>query len=1206
MKGQEGEDGRGKTDIGPAGLYYGLQASVAKAIQIASVDNIIKKGQALDVIAELITRLSDKAEISHLTTEETLLRSALMVVQCKNNTHEGNKFEQYSNLIECHLEATFTCNASALNVAAFLSYVSLLLCLHYVFTDLHPIQDELTLVEISKEQSRDILAQWIGFQGGPLLYSEGGYDAGSLGLAISKSSVSQEEQEQWKALLGTEAVRVRLREAYSRVSGDAPKSQLVWSLYHQFEITHLPSSPSPQDLELVQGLYFARLRAPHAQVDSTLSSYSTFVSKFLPPKDYEGAMTSVYKLVTNAKETWAACEIHELQLASQLKDQGSSSSSHMRWTAWKGYLSWISHSLLHSHSKRTNAKLHLDLEAVCAVFERAIASCGLPPSCPEEMLAEGSQPLSLAELNTRRIAKYGKADKKTRKEREQQEMTAERDASLDLWKRYLTLLNAAKASSAIASDVCSRASKAIPSYSAIHAQILRTFCRLRRSKAQIDEYFSKAIDQVDINTNPTSFVELILSWLDVQREIVAGNLLIQGEASDLSEAVLLLPQVTESFVEMYSLMTFALSMLEERGVIDDLLRLETLTSEWCLCGGKETAPYAEEIWQKVTQVQSANSLSWQRSSQYYKQRGMFKKARSLLRQGLARRDISSDKKLALAEELFALEHICGGISEIEWALEKLDVERERSWNEYYANYVAQGEPQHHHHQQQEHQAAAEIAPDVEMVDGAEKGEKRKLTEDYTMQTGPIASTSRSEKRGREIDTKHTRDRENSSVLVDLLPVDATQDDILTLFKDCGEIREITGPKVVEGADGAPLAAALVEFTSRESIPAARSRQLKTIRSSQVNISMGWQCTLYVTNFSPEFDSDERMRSLFASFGRIFDVRWPSKKFANSRRFCYVQYCDAQSAQSALGLHEMEMTNVETGEVIKMQVLLSDPNRKKVRSDAQSNERELFLTGLPRGVEEEELASLFDQDLVVGVRIPKHPDGRNKGIAFVDMKTALDAQTALGRSREVEGGLRIKGKLITVNVADSAKNVSHSSNFNSASGGQGRDHRIRVRGLPFYAQEAIIQQLFEGCAGPDTVRRVDWTPGEAGRGMAVIEFNDVATAGRVALLPSMKYDDEHPLQLSTLDSRGAAAAASLSVNNPTAAFAPRQAARGRGRGRGGIGFARRGPPLSATTSAAASSTQASTTSDTNMEVDTNGTKASKKKPDAFREMLKKGN
>lgn len=57
-----------------------------------------------------------------------------------------------------------------------------------------------------------------------------------------------------------------------------------------------------------------------------------------------------------------------------------------------------------------------------------------------------------------------------------------------------------------------------------------------------------------------------------------------------------------------------------------------------------------------------------------------------------------------------------------------------------------------------------------------------------------------------------RDRENASVIVAGLPSDATEQDVRTLFRDCGDIAEVFGPKVL----GEAGAAVSVEFASRVS------------------------------------------------------------------------------------------------------------------------------------------------------------------------------------------------------------------------------------------------------------------------------------------------------------------------------------------------------------------------------------------------------
>ncbi|UZJ54774.1 hypothetical protein CBS101457_004094 [Exobasidium rhododendri] len=1205
MGGQD-EGGGASSEISPAGFYHRLQASLSKA------SDLFKEGQAqqqpitADAVADLVAVLQEKSELYHLTKEESLFCSALMQVQWALQIEGQGTNYNCEDVIAAHRALTSSSNASSANITAFVSYVSLLLALYYSYVEVVPVENELTMLSATEGEARDVVGQWIGLaKKGPLLYSDGRYQLESVPVAFSRKIAAGWGGDvivQLDAVRGASVIREQLRDAYNQISGDVLNSQQVWSLYHQFEVTQLRSMPSPSEIEALQSIYFARLRTPHAQLDATLQSYSAFVTKYMPSKEYEQAMTNAYKLVGSAKEVWSCCEPYEIKLNSQMQAEGVT--GYTTWAVWKEYLAWISNAYLYHPQKKTGTKLQFDMETVCAFYERAIVSCGLPPSCTEEWLAKGGRPLTKKQLASFRPHNESREARIARKEKDEEQVTAEREASLDLWKKYLLFLNSSKISSTVLSNVCSRASKAVPSAGTLHAQILRTFCRLRRSQAQIDEYFGAVLTNAGIASNATSYIDLIMAWIDVQRELAAGTLLLRGDESNLADAVGVLPLDTEAFMDLYSMMTFALTVVEEKGVVDQDLRLEHLISDWCSRGGKETAALAETVWEKALQVQSNNHLSWLGASRFYKERGIYKKARSLLKQALGKREIPSDKKVTVAEELLHFEHVHGGMSDIDWTLQKLDSERERVWTEYYTNYNVETAAVQQQQQEQQQQAITfEAAPEIDMVDGAVTGEKRRAEDEGSRQSASNSSNlHHAEKRGKETASKPAvRDRENSSVMVDSLPLDTTQDDILNIFKGCGEIREIVGPRVIDQAS----ASALVEFTSRESIPAARSRQHKVVRDCRITIHLGWECTLYITNFAPEYDSDEKMRQLFHRFGKIFDVRWPSKKFANSRRFCYVQYCQAEAAQSALEMHGMEMTNGESGEMIHMQVLVSNPHRKLTRSDAQSSDRELFVTGLPKHVEEEELRALFGDD-VVGIRIPKHPDGRNKGIAFVDMKTVLDAQKALGESRVAEGGIRIKGKLLSVSIADKEKSGKSGSGAASAAASsdpsEKRDHRIRVRGLPLDAQEAVIQQVIEAQAGVGTVKRVDWTAGEAGKGAAVIEFHDVAVSGKVGLMSSLMYDASHPLSIHNLETRISSGPV-LSGNSdaPAAApFAPRQAVRGRGgRGRGGLGYARR--PPSAVIDASPSMTG------TEMDVDTNANASStpRKTQDSFRDMLKQG-
>lgn len=320
-----------------------------------------------------------------------------------------------------------------------------------------------------------------------------------------------------------------------------------------------------------------------------------------------------------------------------------------------------------------------------------------------------------------------------------------------------------------------------------------------------------------------------------------------------------------------------------------------------------------------------------------------------------------------------------------------------------------------------------------------------------------------------------------------------------------------------------LSAAVVEFSDRSAVPAAKTKDKKKLNGMQISISLGWECTLFVTNFSEAW-TDAEVRRRFGKYGLVFNVRWPSKKFQASRRFCYVQFTEAvsltmrralliifqiqlsltkndnfesfspfsnlqQAAQAALVEHGQETVPGQS-----LQVLLSDPSRKKTRTDANANDKELYVSALPRSIEPSELKKLFESHgKVSGFRMPTYQDGKYKGIAFIDYETPLEAQVAIGKLN----GTRLNGKEISVQLVDknrSGKDGGGNNKFYKGKNAEERSKSLRVHGLPFDAQEPIIQQTFESITdGPGSVVKVEWTAGAEGRGEAIIEFSDAAVS-----------------------------------------------------------------------------------------------------------------
>jgi squamous cell carcinoma antigen recognized by T-cells 3 len=162
---------------------------------------------------------------------------------------------------------------------------------------------------------------------------------------------------------------------------------------------------------------------------------------------------------------------------------------------------------------------------------------------------------------------------------------------------------------------------------------------------------------------------------------------------------------------------------------------------------------------------------------------------------------------------------------------------------------------------------------------------------------------------------------------------------------------------------------------------------------------------------------------YKQYGTIFDVRWPSKKFKSTRRFCYVQFtspvrpllfCSGllavlnllrvqNSAENALELHGHEL---EPNHGIN--VFISNPERKKERTDQDANEREVYVAGLSKFTTQADLEKLFKTvcqlfrivstisylkfkyGSIKEVRMATDKDGSAKGFAFIEFEAEVNS------------------------------------------------------------------------------------------------------------------------------------------------------------------------------------------------------------------------
>ncbi|KAL7280196.1 hypothetical protein ACG7TL_006615 [Trametes sanguinea] len=604
---------------------------------------------------------------------------------------------------------------------------------------------------------------------------------------------------------------------------------------------------------------------------------------------------------------------------------------------------------------------------------------------------------------------------------------------------------------------------------------------------------------------------------------------------------------------------------------DPRLRLEKYLSAICL-DLADLQANALVLWEDTAKHYKTSYLAWTSYTDVLIKQHMYEDARKVFRD-IAAKNI--DWSEAIWEAWISFEQLHGTVEDIDDALDRV----ERAQIQVNARRAKEAEKAQIAAAQLIAETQATSVPVAEApvpmqteptldstameVDAgrtAEAGSKRKAEDEGTPDSSKKA-------RVEEQPTKLKRDRENCTVFVAELPTGTQEDELATLFKDCGTIREI---KITQLPNSL---VATVEFMERDSVPAALTKDKKRIREQEIAVHLAWRSTLYVTNF-PEDADDTFIRTLFGKYGEIFDVRWPSKKFKSTRRFCYVQYTSPASAEAAL-----ELNGTEAGEGRKLAVYVSNPERRKERTDSDANEREIYVAGLSKLVTKEDLENLFKTyGTVKDVRMILDDKGRSKGFAFVEFENDQEARAALAANNH-----ELKKRRMAVTLADSRVRPK-----NKAPGyrEEVRNRSVRVKHLPAGTQEGLLQQALEKHA---KVKRVEVFADIA---EAEVELENAAEAGKLLLRPDSIVFNGNTLQIVAENITGPHTSRPIAPPSATSGlFVPRSAV---SRPRAGLGSRQRG---SGAAQAATSSTTASTTS-------TSGTSGGSggKGQDDFRKML----
>ncbi|KIO06213.1 hypothetical protein M404DRAFT_8926 [Pisolithus tinctorius Marx 270] len=236
---------------------------------------------------------------------------------------------------------------------------------------------------------------------------------------------------------------------------------------------------------------------------------------------------------------------------------------------------------------------------------------------------------------------------------------------------------------------------------------------------------------------------------------------------------------------------------------------------------------------------------------------------------------------------------------------------------------------------------------------------------------------------------------------------------------------------------------------------------------------------------------------YTDYGPLFDVRWPSKKFKTTRRFCYVQYTSPgksksyfsappqESAERALELHGREVEPERT-----LNVYVSNPERKKGRTDADANEKEVYVAGLSKFTTKDDLHGLFSTyGPVKDIRLAEDKNGQLKGFAFIEFQNDADARSALSANN-----YELKKRRIAVTLADTRVRAKNREPSDTGLGrrAEARNRSVRIRNLPPDAQEGLLQQVLQKLAA---VKRVEILLEER---EAIVELENAAEAGKLTL------------------------------------------------------------------------------------------------------------
>ncbi|TNY18454.1 hypothetical protein DMC30DRAFT_53948 [Rhodotorula diobovata] len=636
---------------------------------------------------------------------------------------------------------------------------------------------------------------------------------------------------------------------------------------------------------------------------------------------------------------------------------------------------------------------------------------------------------------------------------------ADHPTEIDLWDEYLGFLHKIPEKESNLREVSEKAIRNLPTATSLWTAAMRVAEKLGLGAEEVEALFQRAVATGYFAKDIEAHVALYHARASYYRREMDRNATDDGPDAQLAGlAIGVLQEGIESNKKV-----------NKKGG-DPQFRLEKFLIR--IYERFQMTAEARAIWEGLCKTRQHSYAVWYGHADFETRMGDYARAHKVYTEGCAIKGL--DYPEYLLEAWITFENEYGVLADVDFALVKakrqrkgLEKRRAREAADAAAKAAAAAPPATD--ADSFISSAVGQAPMQEGADASKKRERSPQDESAPAQGAKKVRVEAPEPAG-----EPKRDREHSTVFA-ISSGEMSEDDVRRLFRDCGEIRELHVKTIDQKSY------AQIEFVNKESVLAAQTKDKKRINDLETEVYIAWQSCLYVTNFPESFDK-AALEHLFAKYGTIFDTRWPSKRFKNTRRFCYVQFANPAHSQAAL---ELNGTELEPGHALS--VLISDPSRKKSRSDAGAHQRELYVASLAKSVKEVDLRKLFEPfGTVLGVRIPQDDKGLCKGFAFVEFENESAAQEALSLNNH-----ELKKRHMSVTVAQARQ--AGTGKFSQPERRVETENRgVRVRGLANDTQEAVIQQEFEKIA---PVRRVNYV---AGSSEAVVLLENPADVGKVLM------------------------------------------------------------------------------------------------------------